>query len=116
LQIELYESEFMQVVLNILNNAKDQLIDKGLEKPTIIVKTYKEKDEVVLTIEDNAGGISSEIIDKVFDPYFSTKLEKNGTGLGLYMCQMIINEYHHGTISVENSNEGAIFSIRIKNS
>jgi len=114
--IDIYENELMQVILNLLNNAKDQLIDKEIQNPLIIVKSYKHIDEIVVEIEDNAGGISESIIDKVFDPYFSTKLEKNGTGLGLYMSKMIISEYHNGTISVHNSILGAVFSIRIKNS
>jgi len=113
---DIYQNELMQVIVNILNNAKEQLLEKRVEKSAIYIKTYVQKDEIVIEIEDNGGGISEDIIEHVFDPYFSTKEEKNGTGLGLYMSRMIISEYHNGNISVENSDQGAIFSIRIKNS
>ena len=114
--INIYENELMQVMINIINNAQQQLIDKEIENPLITIKSYNQLDETVVEVEDNAGGIEKDIIEKVFDPYFSTKLEKNGTGLGLYMCKMIINEYHNGRISVHNGSSGAVFSIRIKNS
>jgi len=113
--MDVYQNELMQVILNILNNAKDQLMERKVERPSIYVKTYAKRDEVIIEIEDNGGGIPENIIEHVFDPYFSTKSEKNGTGLGLYMSRMIINEYHNGSISVHNSIIGAVFSIKIKN-
>ena len=114
--MDVYQNELMQVIVNILNNAKDQLLENEVQKASIYIKTSVQKDEIIIEIEDNGGGISEDIMEHVFDPYFSTKEEKNGTGLGLYMSRMIINEYHNGNISVENSGQGAIFSIRIKNS
>lgn len=113
--MDVYQNELMQVILNVINNAKDQLIEKEVSRPTVYVRTYTNNDEVILEIEDNGGGIEDRIIKHVFDPYFSTKAAKNGTGLGLYMSRMIINEYHHGSITVRNSARGAVFIIKIKN-
>nr|WP_321267323.1 ABC transporter substrate-binding protein [uncultured Sulfurimonas sp.] len=112
--VDLHENEFMQVILNILNNAKDQLIDKNIENPIIKLLSYDADKEIVLKISDNAGGIDEYTMPLVFDPYFSTKLDKNGTGLGLYMSKNIIEDYHNGSISVENDAKGAVFIIRIK--
>jgi signal transduction histidine kinase len=112
--ITIHENEFIQVVLNILNNAKDQFSQKGIFNAKIHIRTYETDKEVVLEIQDNAEGIEDDVIEYIFDPYFSTKLDKNGTGLGLYMSKMIISEYHNGDISVRNSSDGAIFTIKIK--
>ena len=112
--LSLHENEFMQVILNIITNAKDQLCEKEIKNPNIEIRSFYDAKEVFLEIEDNAGGIADEDIGRVFDPYFSTKLEKNGTGLGLYMSKMIINEYHSGILEVENGKDGAIFRIKMK--
>ncbi|QOY52156.1 ABC transporter substrate-binding protein [Candidatus Sulfurimonas baltica] len=113
-EAELHENEFIQVVLNILGNAKEQLILKKINNPEIFVKTYDDKTKVVLEISDNAGGISEDIIDSIFEPYFSTKMDANGTGLGLYMSKSIIKEHHNGKIYAKNSEVGAVFVIEIK--
>jgi len=110
----MHENEFLQVVLNIINNAKDQLIQNDIERPTINISTHMKNGVLYIEISDNAGGVEEENLDKIFDPYYSTKLEKNGTGLGLYMSKVIIKDYHHGDIYAKNSDNGAIFTIRIK--
>ncbi len=93
-----YENELKQVLLNLIKNAEDVLVDKKIDKPKIIININNNK----LTVTDNAGGISDEIIDKIFDPYFSTKTKKDGTGLGLYMSKTIVEEHCGGTLRVRN--------------
>ncbi len=105
-----YENEIKQVILNILNNAKDVLLETNTIKPSIMISTYCEHEECFVEIEDNGGGIAKEHVAYVFDPYFSTK-SKNGTGLGLYMSKTIIQEHCKGELSVENSRLGAKFTI-----
>lgn len=113
-ELMMHENEFMQVILNIINNAKDQLLQKDIKNPIINIHTHMEDDELYIEISDNAGGIDENSLDKIFNPYYSTKLEKNGTGLGLYMSKVIIKDYHNGDIYAKNSDNGAIFTIRIK--
>ncbi len=110
----LYDSELMQVFLNIIKNAQDNFKEKGMKKGKIDIYTYDLDQSVCVEICDNGGGIPSSIMTKIFDPYFSTKDEKNGTGLGLYMSKTIIEEHHKGTLSVENRNDGVCFSIMIR--
>jgi len=111
--ILMHENEFMQVILNIITNAREQLLDQKRENPRIDVRSYITQESLYIEIEDNAGGIDEKIMDNVFNPYFSTKLEKNGTGLGLYMAKIILKDYHNGDIYVKNGAKGAIFTIRI---
>ena len=113
-ELMMHENEFMQVILNIINNAKDQLLEKNIQDPIINISTCMENDLLYIDISDNAGGIEKENLNRIFDPYFSTKLEKNGTGLGLYMSKVIIKDYHNGDIYAKNSDNGAIFTIKIK--
>ncbi|RXJ99892.1 hypothetical protein CRV02_11015 [Arcobacter sp. CECT 8989] len=112
--IFLYKNELLQVVINILTNAKDAFNDKQNKADNKIVIEYKESKKVQkIIISDNAGGIPENIIDKVFDPYFSTKDNKNGTGIGLYMCKTIIEKHFQGKIQVSNKKDGACFEITI---
>ena len=107
-----FSNDLRQVLISLLNNAKDVLIEKNEKKvKRIYIVLKKENKNVIISIEDNGGGVPKNIIDKIFDPYFSTKNEKNGTGLGLYMSKSIIEKHSHGTLSVENSDKGAIFNI-----
>jgi PAS domain S-box-containing protein len=114
---ETYTSEVKQVVLNIIKNAEDILLEKNVENPVIIIEILCIPDcqNQTLVIKDNAGGVPEDIIDKIFDPYFSTKLEKDGTGLGLYMSRTIIEEHCGGRLSVSNDESGAVFMIEFKN-
>jgi signal transduction histidine kinase len=107
-----YPNEIGQVIINIINNAKDALISINLNREkNIYISLFKKEHKVVITIQDNAGGVDKNIINHIFDPYFSTKLKKNGTGLGLYISKMIIEEHMEGKLSVENSKDGALFKI-----
>ncbi|RLA78603.1 MAG: sensor histidine kinase, partial [Epsilonproteobacteria bacterium] len=114
-----YPNELKQVILNLIKNAEDVLVESNIPNPTITIET---KDKI-LTISDNAGGVPEDIIDKIFDPYFSTKTKKNGTGLGLYMSKTIIEEHCNGKLYVSNNNivnqdgstsYGAVFNINLE--
>jgi signal transduction histidine kinase len=105
------KNEFSQVLLNVINNAKDALTQNEGKKPFIRIAAKSHADKVEITIEDNGGGIPIEILPRVFDPYFTTREEGKGTGIGLYMSKMIIEEHMNGLLSAQNSNEGAIFTI-----
>jgi PAS domain S-box-containing protein len=111
-----YTNELLQVMINLIKNAEDALLDNNSTDPTITIKCYSDPDKSVLEIGDNAGGIDATVIDNIFDPYFTTKEEHNGTGLGLYMSKMIIEEHCKGRLSVHNSSVGAVFKIVLNNS
>jgi signal transduction histidine kinase len=106
-----YPNELKQVLLNLIKNAEDVLIEKNVKNPYIKIKSYKKDDKIVLEIIDNGGGVDENIMEKIFDPYFSTKNKRDGTGLGLYMSKTIIEEHCGGKIFVQNGEEGAIFKI-----
>jgi signal transduction histidine kinase len=106
-----YTNEVKQVILNIIKNAEDILLDKNIQNRYIKIKTYCDSDKAILEISDNGGGINEEYISKIFDPYFSTKTKKDGTGLGLYMSKTIIEDHCGGKLSVSNSQDGAVFKI-----
>ncbi len=106
-----YPSEFSQVILNILNNAKDVLVEKSIETKEVKISTFQKNSNIIINISDNAGGIPSDVIEKVFEPYFTTKEEGKGTGIGLYMSKTIIETNMKGSLSVINENNGAKFII-----
>ncbi|MGB3750790.1 MAG: PAS domain-containing sensor histidine kinase [Arcobacteraceae bacterium] len=115
------KNEFIQVLINLLNNARDALEESSVKKRYIFIDSYEDDNAVILTIKDNAGGIKSEIISRIFEPYYTTKHQSQGTGIGLYMSDQIITNHLHGSIEIENSeftyeNEkyiGACFTIKI---
>ena len=107
--LNIYDGEMMQVILNILKNAQDNFKTSDIKDKYIKIST----NEKSLSICDNGGGISEDILPNIFDPYFSTKDEKNGTGLGLYMSKTIVEEHHKGTLHVENKNDGVCFKINL---
>lgn len=100
------KNEFAQALMNILNNAKDALITHidVKYKRVICVDLYKENGKTIIDITDNAGGIPYEIMDKIFDPYFTTKHKSQGVGIGLYMAQEIIVKHMKGELRVQNTN------------
>uniref|UniRef100_UPI0040471524 transporter substrate-binding domain-containing protein n=1 Tax=Aliarcobacter sp. TaxID=2321116 RepID=UPI0040471524 len=102
ISINSYENELNQALLNILNNAKDALVEIDKDKRYIHIKSYKNDKEIIIEIIDNAGGIIEENINKVFEPYFTTKHKSQGTGLGLYMTHKIITSSMNGDIKITN--------------
>ncbi|MCD6432450.1 MAG: HAMP domain-containing histidine kinase, partial [Sulfurimonas sp.] len=102
-----FQSEYQQVILNIVNNAKDALVENNTENPTIEIKLQNNR----VTVKDNAGGIPEDIIERIFEPYFTTKEQGKGTGMGLYMSKMIIEDNMGGKLSVINESDGACFSV-----
>jgi len=109
-----YANEYSQVLLNILLNCRDAFEGNYDNKCRVIKVTLFEEDrKSVVTVADNAGGIPDEIIDKIFDPYFTTKGPDKGTGIGLYMAKTIIEKNMGGTLSVRNTPEGAEFRIEV---
>ena len=97
----------------ILNNAIDALIINKISSPKITFKAYTKETEIIISIEDNALGIKDKYLNKIFEPYFTTKLKTQGTGIGLYMAKMIIENGLLGTLNVENKLNGACFTIKI---
>ncbi len=113
IEIEGFPNEFSQVVLNILSNAKDALIEKKKKDAKVIIKVILQNQLINVIIEDNAGGIPEEILKKIYEPYFSTKEEGKGTGIGLYMSKTIIENNMNGKLTSKNINNGAQFIIQI---
>ncbi len=111
IKLKTYVNEYEQVLLNIINNARDVLIEKKIKNPFIRITALDENDYVVLYIEDNGGGITVEPIGKIFEPYFTTKSDSDGTGIGLYMSKIIIDKNMKGKLRVRNTNSGAKFAI-----
>jgi len=104
-----YKTEFSQVVLNIINNAIDVLKERDVPDRKIFIRINGKRIE----IEDNAGGIDESIKDKIFEPYFTTKFQSQGTGIGLYMSKIIITQHFNGKLYAYNSKNGAVFVIEL---
>jgi len=113
INIMMVVGELSQVIINILNNAKDALVGNNIEKKIIEVNLVKIENRAILTIEDNGGGIPNNILPKIFDPYFTTKHKSLGTGLGLHMSKDIIENHLKGKLYAENINKGTIFTIEL---
>ncbi len=111
IEIKIHANEILQVFINILNNAREALIEKKIKDKNITIEYYQSKNNIIFEINDNAGGIPSIIMNKIFEPYFSTKQNKNGTGLGLYMSKTIVEKNGHGILGVQNTKDGASFKI-----
>ncbi len=105
--------ELAQVISNLVNNAKDVLIERNISNPIIEIGCKIVNDKIVITVTDNAGGVPKSIVDKIFEPYFTTKHQSQGTGLGLYMSHKIVTESLHGELIVVNTDDGAMFKIEL---
>lgn len=113
LKTKIIAGELSQVIINIIYNAKDILVEKKIKEPWIKLTTQRKGDYALIKIEDNAGGVPKEIINNIFEPYFTTKHKSQGTGLGLYMSYKIIVESLKGKLYVKNSENGAVFHIEL---
>ena len=117
------QNELIQVLINILNNARDALLSIENQKRFIFIKVYTKESNLIIEIKDNAGGIEENIMDRIFEPYFTTKNKSQGTGIGLYMSKEIVENHLNGELLVSNENYtyddieymGAKFVIKIAN-
>ena len=105
-----YKTEFQQVLINIITNSKDALVQNNIQNPNIQIDIK----ENIIKIKDNGGGIPQNVIARVFEPYFTTKPQGEGTGIGLYMAKMIIEDNMGGKIKIENENDGVLITIDLK--
>ncbi len=112
-RIEGNRNEFLQVILNIIKNSQDAILLNNIKKGVITITATHTDSNIVISIQDNAGGIAAEHIDKIFDPYFTTKHKSQGTGIGLYMSKQIIEKNKDSKLSVSNTEEGANFMIEV---
>ncbi|WP_207763623.1 sensor histidine kinase [Aliarcobacter cryaerophilus] len=104
-----HENQYSQVILNLLTNAKDVLVLRNIDNPSIKIVLDTKKDRSIVYISDNGGGIEEDKKDLIFEPYFTTK--QKGSGIGLYMSKMIIEKHFKGKIEVENTKVGATFIV-----
>ena len=107
------ENGFKQVVINLLNNAQEAILFEKPEHGSIDVSVTQEDKMVVVVVSDNGGGVPKKIINQIFEPYFTTKHQTQGTGLGLYMSKKIIEHHMVGKLEVTNSDKGAVFKISL---
>jgi len=108
------KNEFSQVLMNLIVNAKDAFSEKQISNPSIEINIINIDNEILIEIEDNAGGIEEKIISYIFDPYFTTK-DSKGTGIGLYLSKAIVEDKMNGKIMGMNKNDGAVFKIYLNN-
>jgi len=111
IMIKSYKSELSQVIITLLSNASEVLNMKNIEDKKIHIRLSYRNEHAILNIEDNAGGIEDENLTKIFDPYFTTKKQTGGTGLGLYIAKIIVEHSMEGKLLVHNKNDGVSFSI-----
>lgn len=106
-------NELTQVIINLINNSKDAFIHNSILLREITITTRKENSFAVIEVQDNAGGIAKENLEKIFEPYFTTKHKSRGTGLGLFMSRMICEQGLGGTLDVKSKKNSTTFSIKI---
>jgi|GEM_PF-6084861 len=114
-KIKIYDKKLSQVLINILKNAKEAFEDQDIENKEINISTFKQDGFYCIEIKDNAKGIPKDVLPKIFEPYFSTKEERNGSGLGLYMAHTIVSKHLDGELTASNTKEGAQFLIKLQN-
>lgn len=112
-EINIIENNLIQVIINIIKNSIDVLLERDIQSKKITIRCDFNENYVIIEIEDNAGGIPKENLKKIFDSYFTTKNDDKGTGLGLYMSKIIIEEHSLGKLSVKNGLDGALFKIEL---
>ncbi len=108
-----YQNEYAQVLLNILSNARETSIERGVAAPHIRIRVTSENGQSVVRIRDNCGGIPDEIMPRIFDPYFTTRPPDKGTGIGLYMSKVIIEQNMNGRLTAGNTEDGVEFRIEV---
>ena len=109
-----YPSELQQAIIILLNNAIDVIVHKEIKNGEISIDIESLNDEYIITINDNAGGINKSLQEKIFEPYYTTKHKSQGTGLGLYISKLIIEDSLNGCLNMQNNSKGACFFISLK--
>ena len=112
-ECECYVEQLKQILIVLLNNAKDALVERNTFNAKIEVELLHQNSEYIIKIADNAGGITKSVKAKMFEPYYTTKHQSQGTGIGLYMAKKIIVERHHGSLNVKNAGSGTEFLIHL---
>lgn len=107
-----YKNEYSQVLINIINNARDVLVQRKIKNPQIKIIISEMHGNIVTSVQDNAGGINVKPIEQIFEPFFTNE-KSNGSGIGLFMSKLIIENNMDGNLKVENKNDGALFTIII---
>ena len=102
IQIETYESELVQVLMSILNNSRDAFSNVENQEKLIFIDISIDDKDIVIKLKDNAGGVKNDILNKIYEPYFTTKHKAQGTGIGLYMCEEMITKHMNGKIESTN--------------
>ncbi|NQY92608.1 MAG: HAMP domain-containing histidine kinase [Campylobacteraceae bacterium] len=107
------QSEFQQVLFNLLNNARDAHLQNKTKEAKVDISCKVTNSTGIISIDDNAGGIPFELREKIFEPYFTTKIQGEGTGIGLYMSRKIIHEKMNGELNFVSENNGTCFVIKL---
>jgi len=108
-----YENDIKHTIMNLINNARDAFEERGIKNGEINIRVYHEKDELIITVQDNAGGIPKPILKNIFEPYFTTKHKTKGTGLGLYMSKNMIERVHGSIEAFSILNKKTTFVIKL---